>query len=211
MQLQVPVSGTINFNSQEVWVQGIWKGQGEQERSGVIGPAGKVRGWWPQGSISLLSSASPDAASSWDSRPIFSRDLQGHPSSLISTWIKGWLFVFHHGNVAFRAVCSHSLMDIHHPIKVMGWFYIWLWTLPTSVVSAGLKTGYSYRLANNSSECLKEGKVIDDFWLFSSSLYFTCKVCFSLVLCFQECLPFSSDTLQLRAVFAFFFSTYILI
>lgn len=50
-----------------------------------------------------------------------------------------------------------------------------------------------------------------DFWLFSSSPYFICKVSFSLVLCFQECLPFSSDTLQLLAVFAFFFSAYILI
>lgn len=51
MQLQVPVSGAINFNLQGVWVQGIGKEQGEQERSGVDGPAGKVRGWWPQGSL----------------------------------------------------------------------------------------------------------------------------------------------------------------
>lgn len=64
MQLQVSFSGTINFNSQGVFVQGIGKGQGEQERSGVVGPAGKVRGWCPQGNISLLSSASLDAASS---------------------------------------------------------------------------------------------------------------------------------------------------
>lgn len=36
-------------------------------------------------------------------------------------------------------------------------------------------------------------------------------VFFSLVLCFQVGLPFSSVTLQLLAVFAFFFGVYILI
>lgn len=69
------------------------------------------------------------------------------------------------------------------------------------------------RLANNSYECLKEGKVLsnDDFCLLSSFPCFICKVFFSLVLCFQDCLPSSSDTLQLLAVFAFFFGAYILI